>query len=103
MIVRSRLYLKNAGTFIAAMAFAIWLLANVPANFRDIDYYKAITLKESARDEVQFLNAKEYIMEHSALGAIGKVFEPILSPLGFDWKLNVSFLAATAAKEVAIS
>jgi len=105
MIIRSRLYLKNAGTFIAAMAFGIWLLSHIPANLNNGNYYTkfAISQNNTYENSKEQLSASEYIMEESVLGAIGKAISPVLNPLGFDWKMNVSFLAATAAKEVAIS
>lgn len=45
----------------------------------------------------------EYRQEHSYLGNIGKDVEPLVRPLGFDWKVSVSLLAGAAAKEVVVS
>ncbi|MEG1572305.1 MAG: ferrous iron transport protein B [Bacteroidales bacterium] len=42
-------------------------------------------------------------IEHSYLGTVGKIFEPIIAPLGFDWKMGISLLAGISAKEVVVS
>jgi ferrous iron transport protein B len=41
--------------------------------------------------------------ENSFIGRLGKFIEPVISPLGFDWKMGVSLLAGSAAKEIVIS
>ncbi len=41
--------------------------------------------------------------EHSFIGQLGKFIEPIIEPLGFDWKMGVSLIAGSAAKEIVIS
>jgi ferrous iron transport protein B len=56
---------------------------------------------EQAVNQEAFLN--EYQQEHSYLGKIGKLTEPLVEPLGFDWKVSVSLLAGSAAKEVVVS
>jgi len=48
--------------------------------------------------------SKQMIMqEQSMIGQIGKFIEPVIAPLGFDWKMGVSLVAGSAAKEVVIS
>ncbi len=52
------------------------------------------------------LNAHEasaYALERSAAGRIGKAIEPVIAPLGFDWKIGVGLLASLAAREVFVS
>ena len=41
--------------------------------------------------------------ENSYIGRLGKLVEPVMRPLGFDWKMSVSLLAGVAAKEVVVS
>jgi ferrous iron transport protein B len=41
--------------------------------------------------------------EHSFIGRLGKFIEPFITPLGFDWKMGVSLIAGSAAKEIVIS
>jgi ferrous iron transport protein B len=46
---------------------------------------------------------KEKQLENSYLGRIGKFVEPIIKPLGFDWRMGIALLSGTAAKEVVVS
>ena len=41
--------------------------------------------------------------EHSYIGQIGKVIEPVIKPLGFDWKLGIGILSGVGAKELVVS
>ncbi len=105
VVTKAKSYLKNAGTFIAIMAFSIWILSHLPYNPWNMDYwdhFKVTTAKKSVSQE-EMINANNYLLSNSVLGAIGKACEPVFSPLGFDWKMNIALLAAIAAKEVAIS
>ncbi len=49
------------------------------------------------------LERNSYRQENSFIGQIGKFIEPVMRPLGFDWKMSVSLLAGVAAKEVVVS
>lgn len=53
-------------------------------------------------DEVLF-NYSEAELEYSAAGRIGKFIEPVLTPLGFDWKIGTALIGAFAAKEVFVA
>lgn len=53
-------------------------------------------------DEILF-NYSEAELEYSAAGRIGKFIEPVLTPLGFDWKIGTALIGAFAAKEVFVA
>ncbi|MDF2570528.1 MAG: feoB 1 [Sporomusa sp.] len=76
MFERSLLYLRKAGTIILAVSILIWFLVNYPAS-----------------DQIA----------NSYAGQLGKMLEPWIAPLGFDWKLGVGLVSAFTAKEVLIS
>lgn len=46
--------------------------------------------------------ADAYALEHSAAGAIGKAVEPLIAPLGFDWRIGIGLVGSFAAREVLI-
>jgi ferrous iron transport protein B len=81
MWFRSRLYLKKMGGIILIASVVIWALGYFP--------------KTSSDKTVQ--------LEHSAIGYIGKTIQPVMEPLGFDWKMSVAVLSGIAAKEVVVS
>ena len=61
----------------------------------------SLTLKRSVLEE----QAKEdelagFKLEHSYMGQMGKAFEPVVQPLGYDWKIGIAVLASFAAREV---
>jgi len=75
---RGSMYLRKAGTIILLGAIMVWALASLPWGV-------------------------EYGSEASYAGALGHVLEPILAPLGFDWKIAVGLLFGFMAKEIMIA
>ena len=47
--------------------------------------------------------AQQVRLEHSVIGTLGQAIEPVIKPLGFDWKIGTALIGATAAKEVFVS
>ncbi len=77
-------YLKKMGTIILFASVLIWALGYFPLN-RNIQPGSATQL------------------EQSYIGRIGKFIEPVIEPLGFDWKMGVSIVTGLAAKEIVVS
>jgi len=99
------MYLKKAGTFIAGATVLVWFLSNYPKNEALVHTYQtqiaaATTQEQKATLQAQ-LDAK--LLEESYLGQLGKLTEPLVAPLGLDWKLNVALQSGLAAKEVIVS
>ncbi|MFN0098345.1 MAG: ferrous iron transport protein B [Gemmatimonadaceae bacterium] len=86
---RCLLFLRRAGTVILALSIVLWALATYPK--ADVD--------ASLTPEVQ----QEQQLAHSALGRFGHAIEPVVAPLGYDWKIGVSIVASFAAREVFVS
>ena len=65
---------------------------------------KKISASEKANltSEIQ-KESKTYHQANSYIGKIGQFIEPVMKPLGFDWKISVSLLSAMPAKEIAVS
>lgn len=86
---RAQLFLRRAGTVILSCSVILWALATYP--------------KTAVPNTVAADAAHEMQLENSALGHIGKVIEPLVRPLGYDWKIGVSIAASFAAREVFVS
>ena len=86
---RAKMFLRRAGTVILALSVLLWALATFPRTS------PAAGLSEAAQQEQQ--------LEYSALGRIGHAIEPVVRPLGYDWKIGVSIAASFAAREVFVS
>ncbi len=122
-------YLRKMSTTILVASLIIWALGYFPMGKR-IDaayaekieaaeaqfqtYKNAIPINEpeliASIDKEQQLAIQQLIreresrkQENSVIGRIGHFIEPVIQPLGFDWKMGVSLLAGSAAKEIVIS
>ena len=76
-------YLKKMGGIIMVASIIIWFLGYYPRH----PEYTSIAEQQ----------------EHSYIGQIGKAIEPVLEPLGFDWKLGIGLLSGVGAKELVVS
>lgn len=81
-------YLKKMGTIILVGSIIIWFLGYYPRPQADTDF-----TPEMQTDQ----------LEKSYIGQIGHGIQPVLAPLGFDWKISVSLLSGIAAKEIVVS
>jgi ferrous iron transport protein B len=99
------MYLKKAGTFIAAASILIWFLSNYPHN--DIltsEYENKVEVSIDLVSKNLLSNElNQKLLEQSYLGQIGKFIEPVFEPLGMDWKMAVALQTGLAAKEVVVS
>lgn len=86
---RCKVFLQRAGTVILALSIVLWALATYPKASVDA------TLPETVQQEQQ--------LAHSVLGRFGHAVEPVVAPLGYDWKIGVSIVASFAAREVFVS
>ncbi|MBO0320752.1 ferrous iron transport protein B [Muricauda sp. CAU 1633] len=58
------------------------------------------TLTEDLRERAKAQEIASYKLEHSYIGQAGKAFEPLVQPLGYDWKIGIAVLTSFAAREV---
>ncbi|MFQ5503592.1 MAG: ferrous iron transporter B [Planctomycetota bacterium] len=84
-------FLRKAGTVILAASIVLWFLLTFPGTD---------TSEQVAADQPA-IQALE--LEHSYAAAIGKTIEPVIEPLGFDWRIGVGLVASMAAREVMVS
>ncbi|HEY4220726.1 MAG TPA: ferrous iron transport protein B [Myxococcota bacterium] len=113
VLSRVKIFLTEAGTVILAITVVLWALFTFPrddsieqARAGGIAAVLATTQPGPARDQqLHQVDAKAagLQVEQSVAGRLGHALEPVLSPLGFDWKLNVGIIASFAAREVLVS
>ena len=107
-------YLKKMGNVILLASIIIWALGYYPHNIKlskdyDNEIRKAESMVSLDRSEKAGLISKIEInkeserQEKSYIGMIGHSLEPLIRPLGFDWKIGVSIFTGLAAKEVVVS
>jgi ferrous iron transport protein B len=101
-------FLKTAGTIILIASAVLWVLLTFPRPdtysrdyVRELATARAAKQTETLEDLGRQKRAEE--LEHSFAGRFGRVLEPIIAPLGFDWKIGVGLIGAFAAREVFVS
>jgi ferrous iron transport protein B len=82
VFIRAKLFLFNAGKIIMAISIILWFLASFP--------------KTDNRGE-------QTTIHNSFAGKIGHAIEPVIQPLGFDWKVGIALITSFAAREVFVS
>jgi ferrous iron transport protein B len=79
LLDRAIVFLRRAGTVILGVALLLWMLAHVPT-----------------------VDGKAPPIEQSLAGTIGRAVEPLIEPLGFNWKIGIGLLTSLAAREVIV-
>jgi len=85
LVDRSRIFLKNAGTVILMVTLALWVLAHIPPIHLGTGTWAAPELADSM------------------IGRLGHFIEPVIAPLGFNWKIGIGLLSSVLAREVMVS
>ena len=99
---KTKSFVFEAGKIILSISIFLWILAsNGPGdNFK---YAEEIIMERY--DNKKNINEldyeiQSYRLENSYIGTAGKVLEPILNPLGYDWKIGIAIITSFAAREV---
>ncbi len=104
MYQKSKIFVVDAGKVILVISIILWALASYgPAgNMQGVeDKFAAISAQQdgelSAEQEEQLASEK---LEYSYAGILGKAIEPVITPLGYDWKMGIALISSFAAREV---
>lgn len=113
---KARQYLQKMGGVILLASLIIWFMGYYPQHNEYTDKIdQRIELLEQEKQSslnaeaitasIDSLDVEKSILQqkHSYIGKVGQFIEPVLRPLGFDWKISVSLLSGMAAKEVVVS
>ena len=91
-------YIKKIGGTILVAVVIIWALEYFPRSASDSNSLTGKTGKQIANS----MHVQSQI-ENSYLGTIGHIIEPVISPLGFDWRMGICLVAGIPAKEIVVS
>ncbi len=98
-------FLKQAGTIIFITSIVLWLLLTFPKPKQYSQNYAELIATSQTHEEkvrLQNLQASEEL-KNSYAGQLGHLIEPVIKPLGFDWKIGIGLIGSFAAREVIIS
>ena len=105
VIEKTKSFVFGAGKIILAISIILWFLGSHGPNdsFKNAEKNVAATVKSQSKivDKNQLENeVSTYKLEHSYIGIIGKSIEPVIKPLGYDWKIGIAVVTSFAAREV---
>ncbi len=110
---RSKVFLRRAGTVILGINIILWFLATYPKTSSIPREFaaKRTSVEQSTADEstkakaISELNTEEAgaKLRNSFAGRMGRAIEPVIAPLGFDWKMGIGIVSSFAAREVFVS
>ncbi len=102
VLEKTKSFVLGAGKIILAISIILWVLASYgPGDFNNAEEIvtQQTRLDNISEDELETRIAS-YKLEHSYIGIIGKGIEPVVEPLGYDWKIGIALISSFAAREV---
>jgi ferrous iron transport protein B len=102
VIEKTKAFILGAGKIILALSIVLWFLAsNGASEYKNAEKFVP-TLEENSnlKDEALQKKIASYKLEHSYIGTMGKLIEPVIAPMGYDWKIGIALISSFAAREV---
>ncbi len=103
VIEKTKAFLFGAGKIILALSIILWFLASFGPgeDFKNAEANVVVQHQNLTVNSSAYKNAlATYKLENSYIGLMGKSIEPIISPLGYDWKIGIAIISSFAAREV---
>jgi len=89
---KTKTFVVQAGKIIFIVAIALWALANWSPKSEDFLTQQYIEHPNQTKESID--------LEYSYLGYTGKIIEPVIQPIGYDWKIGIALVSSFAAREV---
>jgi ferrous iron transport protein B len=103
MVEKAKVFVFDAGKVIMVISLVLWALSS----FGPTDKRKEIQNKYAVLIQNNPEKTKEYeaekssaLLEYSYAGIMGRSIEPVIKPLGYDWKIGIALITSFAAREV---
>jgi ferrous iron transport protein B len=100
VVEKTKAFVFGAGKIILAISVVLWFLASTgPEAF---DNAESVFESKNSNPESENYEAElaSYKLENSYIGVMGKAMEPVIKPLGYDWKIGIALISSFAAREV---
>jgi len=99
-----KVFVAEAGKIILAISVVLWFLSShgFTKTYKDLEYKISIIdhAPETTENKAELKKLEAEKLEHSYIGNLGHVIEPVIKPLGFDWKIGIALITSFAAREV---
>jgi ferrous iron transport protein B len=105
VIEKTKAFVFGAGKIILALSIILWFLGSHGPE-KGFDNAESLVIKkvkmENRLDDLEYVNDQisSHKLENSYIGIMGKSIEPIIRPLGYDWKIGIAVVSSFAAREV---
>ncbi|WP_299258703.1 ferrous iron transport protein B [uncultured Aquimarina sp.] len=101
VVEKTKAFVFGAGKIILAISIVLWVLASFGPNenFNNAEEIIASKYTDLSQEELDQKTAS-YKLEYSFIGYAGKAIEPVVAPLGYDWKIGIGIISSFAAREV---
>ncbi len=102
VLEKTKEFVFGAGKIILAISIILWFLAsNGPSDFKNAEeILKSESVNQNIDSDEYKQQLASYKLEHSYIGIMGKSIEPIIKPMGYDWKIGIALISSFAAREV---
>ena len=102
VVEKTKSFVFEAGKIILALSIILWFLAsNGPSSFKNVEknvIQNTLNQELSEKELQQKITSAR--LENSYIGILGKIIEPSIRPLGYDWKIGIALITSFAAREV---
>jgi ferrous iron transport protein B len=102
VVEKTKAFIFGAGKIILSISVVLWFLAsNGPQSYEDVEknITENVVHQQLSRQKINQMIASSKL-ENSYIGIMGKSIEPVIKPLGYDWKIGIALISSFAAREV---
>jgi len=107
MYNKSKTFVVEAGKVILAISIILWVLASYgpPSRMDAVRSEGEQKIAQATEEEIPEIEAEisSQLLENSFIGIMGRTIEPVIKPLGYDWKIGIALITSFAAREVFVS
>ena len=103
MVEKAKIFTFQAGKVILVISLILWLLSSYgpPGKMKQIEEKYAGIEQQSPQNKATLEEDKRAeLLEASFVGILGRTIEPVIKPLGYDWKIGIALITSFAAREV---
>lgn len=105
MVAKSKIFVVDAGKIIIMISLLLWFLSSYgpTEKMHAVDQKYAVLARQATTPELQQHVEKQYgseKLQNSYAGILGRAIEPVIEPIGFDWKIGIALITSFAAREV---
>ena len=103
MIEKAKVFVFQAGKVIMVISLLLWVLSTYgpPGKMKGVSEKYASLVQQQPAQSAEFDKLKRTeLLQNSYAGILGKSIEPVIKPLGYDWKIGIALITSFAAREV---